>query len=153
MKNYYEILGVSKEADKNEIKKVYRILAKKYHPDKNKDDSEAIKKFQEISEAYGVIGDEKSREDYDKKLESFNNTRKNESKGFSNNRKGYSKNTDTKKSKSQSMSEEKFEDLNSYFQSFFGFNAKSNEINKEKLGKKKNPIDTTDMFESFFKKK
>lgn len=153
MKNYYQILGVSKEADKNEIKKAYRILAKKYHPDKNKDDSDAIKKFQEVSEAYSVIGDEKSRESYDKKLETFNDTPNNKSNGFSNNRNGYSKNADTKKSKSQSMSEEKFEDLNSYFQSFFGFNAKSNEINKENLSKKKNPIDTTDMFEGFFGKK
>lgn len=53
-KDYYDILGVKKTSDPKEIKKAYYQLAKKYHPDTNKDDPNASKKFQEVSEAYEV---------------------------------------------------------------------------------------------------
>ena len=56
-KDYYEILGVSKDASQDEIKSAYRKLAKKYHPDVS-DDKEAEKKFNEVQEAYSVVGDE-----------------------------------------------------------------------------------------------
>jgi len=62
MKNYYEILGVSKEATAAEIKKSYRKLSLKYHPDKN---PEGEDKFKEISEAYTILGDEEKRKKYD----------------------------------------------------------------------------------------
>jgi molecular chaperone DnaJ len=62
MKNYYEILGVSKEATQEEIKKSYRKLSLKYHPDKNPDGEE---KFKEISEAYSILSDEQKRREYD----------------------------------------------------------------------------------------
>ncbi|MBP3432075.1 MAG: molecular chaperone DnaJ [Clostridia bacterium] len=63
-KDYYEILGVSKTADADEIKSAYRRLAKKYHPDLNKT-PEAAEKFKEINEAYEVLGDDKKRSNYD----------------------------------------------------------------------------------------
>lgn len=53
-KNYYEILGVAKNCSSKDIKKAYYQLAKKYHPDTNKSDPNAAKKFQEVSEAYEV---------------------------------------------------------------------------------------------------
>ena len=53
-RDYYEVLGVSKDADDAAIKKAYRALAKKYHPDMNPGDAEAEKKFKEASEAYAV---------------------------------------------------------------------------------------------------
>ena len=65
-RDYYEVLGVSKSADADAIKKAYRKLAKKYHPDVNKDDPTAQQRFQEITEAYGVLSDPKQKALYDK---------------------------------------------------------------------------------------
>jgi molecular chaperone DnaJ len=63
--DYYEVLGVSKDASDDEIKKAYRKMAMKYHPDRNSDDPEAEKKFKQASEAYEVLGDEEKRQRYD----------------------------------------------------------------------------------------
>jgi curved DNA-binding protein len=65
-KDYYKILGVSKTATQDEIKKAYRKLAVKYHPDKNEGDKASEEKFKEISEAYEVLGDPEKRKKYDK---------------------------------------------------------------------------------------
>lgn len=65
-KDYYEILGVKKTATEAELKKAYRELAKKYHPDKNKGNKEAENRFKEISEAYAVLSDKEKREQYDR---------------------------------------------------------------------------------------
>lgn len=64
-RDYYEILGVSKSAGKDEIKKSYRKLAMQYHPDRNPNDKEAEKKFKEVSEAYSVLSDDQKRAAYD----------------------------------------------------------------------------------------
>jgi len=65
-KDYYQILGVSKDADENTIKKAYRNLAMKYHPDRNPGrEKEANEKFKEINEAYEVLGDPEKRKQYD----------------------------------------------------------------------------------------
>ena len=64
-RDYYEVLGISKTADDAEIKKAYRVLAKKYHPDMNPGDAEAEKKFKEASEAYAVLSDPGKRRQYD----------------------------------------------------------------------------------------
>jgi len=62
--NYYEILGVNEKASKEEIKKAYRGLSMKFHPDKNNGNQESVSKFQKINEAYETLGDERKREEY-----------------------------------------------------------------------------------------
>lgn len=64
-RDYYEVLGVDRSADEAAIKKAYRVLAKKYHPDANPGDKEAEKKFKEASEAYAVLSDPEKRKQYD----------------------------------------------------------------------------------------
>lgn len=64
-RDYYEVLGVEKNADEAAIKKAYRVLAKKYHPDMNPGDADAEKKFKEASEAYAVLSDPEKRRQYD----------------------------------------------------------------------------------------
>lgn len=64
-RDYYEVLGVSKTVTQDELKKAYRKLARKYHPDLNKDNPEAAEKFKECNEAYSVLSDEQKRAQYD----------------------------------------------------------------------------------------
>lgn len=64
-RDYYEVLGVSKDVDDATLKKAYRKVAKKYHPDMNPGDKEAEKKFKEASEAYAVLSDPEKRRQYD----------------------------------------------------------------------------------------
>ena len=64
-RDYYEVLGVPRDADEAALKKAYRQLAKKYHPDINPGDKEAEAKFKEASEAYAVLSDPEKRRQYD----------------------------------------------------------------------------------------
>ena len=65
-RDYYEVLGVERSADDREIKKAYKRLAMKYHPDRNRDDPEAEEKFKEVKEAYEILTDEQKRAAYDR---------------------------------------------------------------------------------------
>ena len=64
-RDYYEVLGIDKNATPDEIKKAYRQMAKKYHPDINKDDKGAEEKFKEVNEAYEVLSDSQKKAAYD----------------------------------------------------------------------------------------
>ncbi|WP_280562605.1 MULTISPECIES: molecular chaperone DnaJ [unclassified Chromohalobacter] len=64
-RDYYEVLGIERGADQKEIKKAYRRLAQKYHPDRNPDDDTSAEKFREVSDAYEVLADEEKRAAYD----------------------------------------------------------------------------------------
>src|SRR3954466_14365849 len=64
-KDYYNVIGVPSSATQDDIKKAYRKLASKHHPDKNQNDPKAAERFKEISEAYQVLGDAEKRKQYD----------------------------------------------------------------------------------------
>lgn len=65
-RDFYKILGVTKSATKNEVKKAYRNMAKSMHPDKNKDDPNASDKFSDLSAAYEILSDDEKRKLYDR---------------------------------------------------------------------------------------
>lgn len=70
MKDYYAILGIDKTAGAEQIKKAYRQMALKYHPDRNQGSDKAAEKFKELAEAYGVLSDPKKRQQYDQDVRS-----------------------------------------------------------------------------------
>jgi curved DNA-binding protein len=77
-KDYYDVLGVGKNADEKEIKRAFRNLAKQYHPDANPDNPNAAEKFKEINEAYEVLSDPEKRQQYDRfgpNFQQYNNMR------------------------------------------------------------------------------
>src|SRR5438270_6690547 len=65
-RDYYEVLGVSKDASEEEIKKAYRKLARQYHPDRNPGDKQAETRFKEVQDAYDVLSDKTKRAQYDR---------------------------------------------------------------------------------------
>src|SRR5947208_2266526 len=65
-RDYYEVLGVKRDASEDEIKKAYRKLARQYHPDRNPGDKQAEANFKEVQEAYDVLSDKPRRERYDR---------------------------------------------------------------------------------------
>jgi curved DNA-binding protein len=144
MKTHYETLGVSRDATHDQIKLAYRKLSKKHHPDVSGGNKESEKIFLEVTEAYKVLKDQASREAYDARLDGVGQS--------------WSRGQTNEKQSSRQQSTVKKPDFNmdnieKNFEHFFGFNPKTKETSST-LNKnaKKNPIDTTDLFERFFNK-
>lgn len=133
MDNYYKVLGVEQNATAEEIKKVYRKLAKKYHPDTNFGNAQAEEMFKKITQAYEVLSDDKSREKYDRELNG-------KTSNFENNTKT------SRNKKTGNINEEIFNKFNGFnvFEQAFSMNGKAKNENVSK-----NPMDFTDMFENF----
>lgn len=142
--NYYKLLGVAKGATKDEIKKAYRKIAKKYHPDSNPGDEIAEKKFREATKAYDTLTDEKKRKEYDS-ISAMG-------QGSAGNVAGNKKPAD-KKYGSGTMSGFDFSNFTGNFEQFFGFHPEDGQVSDEKLNPnrktKTNPIDMTEMFERY----
>lgn len=138
IKNYYQMLGVAKNAAEEEIKAAFRKLAKKYHPDAHPGDEECEQKFREINEAYRILGDAEQRKKYDEELQQAKSAKKT----------GQEKQSVPRQRNNQEVD---FENIHQSFASFFGFDPREKKItNEEKLNPRAaNPLDTTDLFERF----
>ncbi|MED4572974.1 DnaJ domain-containing protein [Brevibacillus agri] len=152
MKNYYEILGLAKTASPNDIKKAYRHLAKKHHPDVNAGSKESEQLFKDITEAYQTLQDESARQAYDARYEAYV-----QGKGQARQQSGTGKagaraqRTTAQERANQGVT---MENLESAFERFFGFHPKTGEVSQKGMNAgKKNPLDTTDLFEQFFRMK
>jgi curved DNA-binding protein len=139
--NPYAILGVSKDAGEDEIKKAYRKLAKKYHPDVNGNNPAAEQKFKEVGEAYRILSDKQARRSYDEAAQKTDAAAK-----------------EPRRQSADASDGGAFDIANmaqGSFERYFGIDPQTGKVTREeKLNvnakKKKNPLDTTAMFESFF---
>lgn len=145
----YATLGISNDAGEDDVKKAYRKLAKKYHPDMNQGNKEAEIKFKQVGEAYKILSDKKARAAYDDARRKERAARQ-------------APGGPKPKAKDAAPTRRNFDigNMAQDFERFYGFNPGSGEITREdKLNvnarkKKKNPLDTTAIFDAFmgFKK-
>ena len=140
MDNHYETLGVGKGASPEEIKKKYRKLARKYHPDVNPGDRQAEARFKRINEAYRILSDPSLKAKYDSELNGFG--------GRGRDGRPHKDRT------SPSAAGDHFDPGNfeRNFEDFFGFNPKTKKVSIKKSSgsANKGPLDTTELFERFF---
>ena len=141
MKDLYSVLGVSQSASEDEIKKAYRKLSKKYHPDANPGNKEAEERFIEVSEAYATLEDQVKRKAYDKTLEK---DVQGEKAGRTNK---------ASRGNAASPADINFSNMEEQFEQFFGFNPKNGKVDEDKMNpnkkKRTTPLDATDMFERY----
>lgn len=156
MKNYYDILGVTPDSDDKTIKKAYRQLAKKYHPDHNHA-PDATERFRDVQEAYETIGTAAGRAKYNAELEKKKNSGPagmGQQSGMGSNRAGAGQQQGGKRTPG-SAADINFADMSSAFERMFGFNPKTKDITDEsKLNKnmnvKKDPFNSEKVFNNFF---
>ena len=147
MKDLYAVLGVERNASLLEIKKQYRKLAKKYHPDANPNNEKAAELFKEITEAYKVLSDEKLKSQYDQK-HSDSTSKQN---AYTNQESREQHKTQSQSTgNSHSYSGNPYEDVQSAFANFFKFNPNGTDYQMKKE-QPKDPMNTDNLFEAFFK--
>jgi len=147
LKDYYNILGLKRDASQDEIKKAWRQLAKKHHPDSNPDNrtAETDKIFSDISEAYDTLSSKSKKVAYDAKLSGNSDTvsgKDNRASGASGQSSG-----------GRSYNPSDFAKTSTMFEGFFGFNPKTKEPSPHYQDDKIKPMKTKDAYEHIFGKK
>ena len=137
MNEYYRVLGVAPGASQDELKKAFRELAKKYHPDIHPGDRNAEARFKEINEAYEILSDPDKRREYDAKQQTPRRQPTPDKAG-----------SFTRTPRDGSVD---FAQMQNGFSTFFGFDPKTGQVIDESKvsGQTKNPLDTTALFERF----
>lgn len=133
--DYYQIMGVSKDADAATIKKVYRKLVKEYHPDTHPGDKQAAERFKQIAEAYAVLGDDEKRKLYDQELTAAGVKKR--------------QNSSRKEAPSNPFDPMDFQREFENLFSFGGQQAKTEKNSKNQGTNKVNPLDTSALFERY----
>lgn len=144
MKDYYAILGVDSNASQEQIKAAYRELSKKHHPDLSDGSEKSVAIFKEVQEANRVLKDASSRQAYDAQWQASKRNQSSKKERF------------TQSSRRAESENQAFDmgNLEKSFEQFFGFNPKTKEKSSATANSnKKNPIDTSDLFEQFFKRR
>ncbi len=141
MIDYYKTLQIERTATSDEIKKSFRKLAKKYHPDVNPGDKKSEEIFKQINEAYSILSDESKKAEYDNRMFGSNTEESHQNEKSSASSKTYNP-----KNKMQD-----FVHTSNAFESFFGFNPNSDSPELKKNSKVK-PMKTKDAFEAIFGK-
>ena len=137
MNELYKILGVAPTVSTEELKKAYRAAAKKMHPDLHPDDLDAEVKFKRLNEAYSILGDDAKRKAYDKEQ-------------LAKPRKPPQENRPKTAKRAAPQSPTDFSNMQQSFSAFFGFDPTTGDITDEnQLKQKKNPLDTSGLFEKF----
>lgn len=147
--DYYKVLGIKENATEEEIKKAYRSIAKKYHPDANQGNHAAAERFKAASEAYAVIGDLAGRKEYDSRRAAG---RAQKAGGQHSAGKGPSGGNNKPQGSFMGTGFGKGS-MDAGFEQFFGFNPHTKEVHEDKLNLNKkaktDPIDMTEMFEKY----
>lgn len=133
-KNYYEVLGVSRTASQEEIKKTYRRMARQYHPDLNPGDKAAEAKFKDVVEAYETLSNPELRKEYDEKGRSKTAEKPSQKKS---------------EASSDVFTQDIYDQMMEHFQDFFDV-EKQAKAKAESAAKKRNPLDAGDLFQSYF---
>ena len=141
--NYYKALGLTPSATQAEIKKSYRTLAKKYHPDANPGNQKAEEMFKAIAKAYDTLSDETKKAAYDQAGDAPQGA------GFRPNRKQAQGRNTQRRYGSPNMSGTDFGNVSSYFESFFGFSPKGNDTTVN-TDEDVQPMKTADAFKAIF---
>lgn len=139
MTDWYQVLGVPRQATEEMIKKAYRRLAKTYHPDTHQGNQEYENKFRQISEAYSILSDTEKRKKYDEKLQASEFVE------------GKERRQESRRGEAPKAESVDFKNIYRNFEQFFGFNPDTKDIvNEDKLKPKtNNPLDASAIFEQF----
>ena len=145
MKNYYKILQLEPTATQEEIKKSFRKLAKKFHPDVNKNNPKAEEVFKEMNEAYGILSDETKKAEYDNRLFA-----KQEQKVSNDFQKTHFQNRTKRTQYSASTAD--FKNTGSIFESFFGFQPNGSALDINGNNETIKPMKTNQAYDYIFGK-